>query len=170
MVAMMVVISVENIYLREALAGMAAIATLERFAATRMRGKSKLEELLAQPPSLLLPPPPSVESSILACQLDSYSASGVSSLTVLRCLAKASVWNARNRTPLSLLAWQGRQWPPTQLSWTPTGLHFGQIWIQQLWGAWGETWENRWMEHKSTIARTSGDSGRVRFVWPSRQS
>ena len=80
MVAMMVVISVENIYLREALAGMAAIATLERFAATRMRGKSKLEELLVQPPSLLLPPPPSVESSILACQLDSYSASGVASL------------------------------------------------------------------------------------------
>ena len=74
------VISMENIYLREALAGMAAIATLERFAATRMRGKSKLEELLAQPPSLLLPPPPTVESSILACQLDSYSASGVASL------------------------------------------------------------------------------------------
>ena len=84
----MVAISVENIYLREALAGMAAIVTLGRFAEIRMRGRSRLEEL--HPPSLV-PPPPSVESSIPACQLDSYSASGVSSLTVLRCLAKASV-------------------------------------------------------------------------------
>ena len=84
----MVAISVENIYLREALAGMAAIATLGRFAEIRMRRRSRLEEL--HPPSLV-PPPPSVESSIPACQLDSYSASGVSSLTVLRCLAKASV-------------------------------------------------------------------------------
>ena len=84
----MVAISVENIYLREALAGMAAIVTLGRVAEIKMRGRSRLEEL--HPPSLV-PPPPSVESSILACQLDSYSASGVSSLTVLRCLAKASV-------------------------------------------------------------------------------
>ena len=92
----MMAISVANIYLMEALAGTAAIATLERFANISRRGRSRLEDVLANPPSppSFVPPPPSSESSILAgCQLDldldSDSASGVAWASMRRCLAKA---------------------------------------------------------------------------------
>ena len=101
--------SLGNIYLMDALAGTAAIATLGRFAARsrRRRVRIKLDELLAEPcplnlakpppPSLanptppsLAPPPPSSESSISACcQLELDSAPGVTSLNEERCLAKA---------------------------------------------------------------------------------
>ena len=89
-------ISVVSNYLREALAGTAAIATLDKFATISRRGRSRLEDVLANPPSppSLVPPPPSSESSILAgCQLDldldSDSASGVAWASMRRCLAKA---------------------------------------------------------------------------------
>ena len=88
----MMSISVADIYLREALAGTAAIATLERFAASSKRGRSRLDEILANPPTppSLVPPPPRSGSSILACQSDLDSASGVAPAS-MRCLAKAEV-------------------------------------------------------------------------------
>ena len=88
---------------------MAAIATLERFAMSKTRGRSKLEEILLHPPSFL-PPPPSCESTILnSCQLELHSANGVQARPQWgRCLVKVPKCvkslkpNTKTRLSLSL--------------------------------------------------------------------
>ena len=155
--------SLGNIYLMDALAGTAAIATLGRFAARsrRRRVRIKLDELLAEPcplslanptlslanptPSLanptppsLAPPPPSSESSISACcQLELDSAPGVTSLNEERCLAKAKqvceMCETQNPPKLSLSSGVTRPELGTPATRRLDSSHFAHSILGQIW-------------------------------------
>ena len=123
---------VENIYLFDTLAGTAAIATLERWAASSNIGRSRLLAHLP-PPSLAHPPPPSPScgSSILASWVPTQQVVWWASMRKdvwlqLRWVEVCEMCETEHPGRLSLgnhrgESHKGRSRIASRLSWLPTG-------------------------------------------------